>query len=610
MEGTDVTALAPAPERATRVPARSFGRLAAVSDVAVFAGLAIWIAALAALTWGTWGDLTMDTGYDLLAGSRVAHGELPYIDYQYYYGPVGALLLGGVFALAGTTVGSAIAVGFVLAVAIVVLTYGLGKRLDSPAGGALAAALTATTALSSANNSFVVPHTIAAPLAVAASLAAATGIAAFASGGARRWLVFAGAMAGVAALAHVQFAGAAAVAMTAWAAVHVARARHDRRKALGDAAALAAAAIALPLLVYAAFAARVGPGELLWENLWPRDMLREAGSVVLRGMAPLTAGSFAEVAARLVVYAAGTAGLLVAAVAIGRGGRTRRLALLALAGAALGFLAVLAARPDTVRFYLKFGYGWIPAGAGIALLGLLWHARRSRTWTPDRQVALFVVAWLAVVALSAYAGFRPHPNAKAPSSAAYAMPFVALFLVWLHAALLPRGSRHARAVGLGWVVALVLANAVLVVVDARDDTVTVRGPGGALAAAPEDGPALQAVVDEIGRSTRPGEPVLIAPQLTALYTIADRRDPLRQLSLLPGALPDAEAEGRAIARMDDVRLAVLDTTPLDLYQHGRFGSTFGQGVVAWIQRDFTLVRTVRGRGSDARAIELWMRRSG
>ena len=30
-----------------------------------------------ALTWDTWGDLGRDTGYDLVAGARVAHGQLP-----------------------------------------------------------------------------------------------------------------------------------------------------------------------------------------------------------------------------------------------------------------------------------------------------------------------------------------------------------------------------------------------------------------------------------------------------------------------------------------------------------------------------------------------------
>ena len=31
----------------------------------------------------------MDTGYDLLAASRTAQGELPYVDYDYFYGPLG-----------------------------------------------------------------------------------------------------------------------------------------------------------------------------------------------------------------------------------------------------------------------------------------------------------------------------------------------------------------------------------------------------------------------------------------------------------------------------------------------------------------------------------------
>jgi len=103
--------------------------------------------------------------------------------------------------------------------------------------------------------------------------------------------------------------------------------------------------------------------------------------------------------------------------------------------------------------------------------------------------------------------------------------------------------------------------------------------------------------------------VLLAPQLTALYVMSDRRDPLPQLSLLPGTLPTARAEQDAIARMRDVRLVVTDPTPLRTYAHGPFGTTYDRQIAAWLRRDFRLVERVRGSGAEARALDIWIRKS-
>ena len=63
-------------------------------DVIAVAGPATLFAVLAAATWGTWGDLDSDTGYDVVAGNLVAQGQLPYVDFVYYYGPLAPPLAG------------------------------------------------------------------------------------------------------------------------------------------------------------------------------------------------------------------------------------------------------------------------------------------------------------------------------------------------------------------------------------------------------------------------------------------------------------------------------------------------------------------------------------
>ena len=46
---------------------------------------------------------------------------------------------------------------------------------------------------------------------------------------------------------------------------------------------------------------------------------------------------------------------------------------------------MLAAKPETVRFYLQYGYNWIPAGAWLAAAYLVWRGRDPQA--RDRDVA-------------------------------------------------------------------------------------------------------------------------------------------------------------------------------------------------------------------------------
>jgi hypothetical protein len=129
-------------------------------------------AALAALTWRAWGDPGSDTGYDLVAGMRVAHGDLPYVDFVYYYGPLGPLALGFVGWLGGGGLAPAVALGILVALAIVLATYALARTYCGALGAALAAGLVAPLAFGANNFSYVLPHTESAPLGLLGLLCA------------------------------------------------------------------------------------------------------------------------------------------------------------------------------------------------------------------------------------------------------------------------------------------------------------------------------------------------------------------------------------------------------------------------------------------------------
>lgn len=555
---------------------------------------------LASATWGTWGDLGSDTGYDLVAGAAVADGSLPYVDFVYYYGPL-APALAGLFSLAGGGgLGPAIALGIGLAGVVIALTYAYARAYVGPAGALLAAAIVAPVVFAPNNLSYVLPYTYSAPLAVAATLGFLLALAHHARSENGRLLAVAGACAGLVTLTRPEFVLAVAAAGVAWLALSPRRQSGLRR----DALLLLGPAAAIPALVYGAFLLAVSPGALLFDNIYPTEGLNAAGNALLRTHAPFTAASFAELGARLFLYAAGVAGLLVAAHLLN--GRLRRpmFVLLLVAGAVA--VAASLVRPETLRWGLEFVYGWIPAGAAIAVVVVGARAvRGSGTWTSaEGRAALAGLVVLAVLAVKTYAAFFVHaPN---PQYAVFALPFAAVFLVRLHLRELARG-RAAAMLGACWLAFLAVAGVGLTLKDSRAESELVRGAGGTLAATPSDAAGYREAVSWIQTRTSPGEPILLAPQLTSLYTITGRTDPLRQLALLPGALPRVADERDAIQQLEDagVRLAVIDRRAFPEYGHTTFGGSFDRVLDEWLHLRFARVDTAR---TETQRLELWMRR--
>jgi hypothetical protein len=151
---------------------------------------------------------------------------------------------------------------------------------------------------------------------------------------------------------------------------------------------------------------------------------------------------------------------------------------------------------------------------------------------------------------------------------------------------------------------------VLVVHDAAQETVTVAGAHGSMTALPADGAAYQAAIDTIQSQTRPGEAVLLAPQMTSLYVMSGRADPLPEISLLPGTLADAAAERSAIKRLQTsgVRLVITDRAAQTTYDQGPFGETYDTQLGRWIRTNFRPTAVLRGDGPNPRTLDVWKRR--
>ena len=274
---------------------------------------------------------------------------------------------------------------------------------------------------------------------------------------------------------------------------------------------------------------------------------------------------------------------------------------------ALGASSALA-DPRRSATALQFVYGWIPAGAAVAVAcSSLAAAAGGRDAERQRDCSSARRARGA-------RGARPTPSfflhATRPQTAVYVAPFAALLLARLHlvelagraagrAARRRAGSRSSRAAGVG-----------LAVKDARAESAAVARPGRHDARRPRTRAAFQrARVDAIARTTRPGEPILLAPQLTALYTLAGRPIRCPQISLLPGRAPDGRRRASARSRgwSASARAAASSTdrhrSPSTATR--RSAASFDRVLAAWITRNFDQCGDVHAAAGRA-TLDVWL----
>jgi Dolichyl-phosphate-mannose-protein mannosyltransferase len=544
--------------------------LAMSADGIALIALTVLGTVLVVLTWGTWGDLGRDTGYDLVAGTRVAHGQLPYADFPYYYGPVAPFLLGLAAWIGGDGLAPAIVVGLIVAAAIVGLTYALARTFVGAVGAFLASAIVMGVAVSPTNFSYVLPHTEAMTLGMAGLMALLLALARMPASPSPAWLVAAGVPAGVVALTKPELEVAALAAAAAWFVA--------RRMPFRSLCWFAAPALGIPAFVYGAFLTQVSLHALVFENLYPTRVLQAGGDKILRLHAPLTIASFVHHAEHIVLYAAGIGAMFSMAWLIDRSPRGLRFVY---AGVGLAVAYVALTNLETTRSALQLVYGWIPGGAAIAAILLATRFRREEGAT----AGLALTIALAIAGGTTYAAFYLH--ASHAQTAVYFAPLVAVFLAALHLRALV-DSRTIALLGVCWLAFLAATGVALAVDDARAETVVISGPGGSMNVGTDDANAYRGALADIVRVTKPGEPMLVAPQLAALYTLSGRTDALPNISLLPGMLDGVPGEQQAIARLNavHVRLIVTDQHEFTEYGQGAFGSTFDNTLAAWVASNF------------------------
>ncbi len=557
---------------------------------------------LALRTWATWGDLGRDTGYDFVAATRVAHGQMPYVDFVYYYGPLAPFALGLAVVLGGAGTSTFLTVGLMLTAAIVAATYALARTQTGPLGAAIAATATSAIALSPSNLSYVVPHTYSATFAILCALVFLLALSRTASGRTGAGWV-AGTAAGLVALTRPEFEVAVVAAAVVWLLARARTGHAIRRNVL----AIGAPAIAIPLVVYGSFMSAVSPHRLVFENLYPSQTLRAGGNAIVKTQAPLTPHSLLLVAGYLLLYAVGATGMVVTARLAARWGNAVVIALSVAVGSLI--LAAAAIDPEAARSRLEWVFGGLPLAAAIgACVLIVRHVVRRRAISDRDLTLLATLTVLTIVAAKNYSSFFFLATIAQP--AVYSAPFIFVCLTRLHLVELAR-TRPQFIAGAAWLATLAVVCIGLTVKDGDARSATINGPGGSLRVSPAEAPLYRSALGAIESGSKPGDPILIAPQLTALYTLSKRTDPLREISLVPGALATKGSEKAAIATLehDRVRLVLADRHVFTEYGQTRFGRSFDRGLYDWITKHYRRVATLRPLAGVSHTLDVWVRRA-
>ena len=146
--------------------------------------------------------------------------------------------------------------------------------------------------------------------------------------------------------------------------------------------------------------------------------------------------------------------------------------------------------------------------------------------------------------------------------------------------------------------------------DARAENVSVKGPGGTLVESAGKARVYQQALDAVARNSKPGDAILVAPQLTWMYALSQRENPLPQLSLLPGTLGSSADARAAIATLErrHVRLVLVDRRTYAGYGHTSFGGSFDRLLADWIRSHFAQIAALRDAATSP-TIYVWSRRA-
>lgn len=538
---------------------REFGdRLLGMAGNDWLAGLFL-LGASALWVWLTWGrlyDPIVDQGWYMQVSTRLAGGEVLYRDMIWMYGPLPIYLLALLFRWLGTHVTTFLVLYSVLATVGCLLSYRIARFLLAPP-----LALLGTLALFLGGwwggfVGYTQAYTGAVPLGAVLGLLFLVCLLAYLQGGRVLWLVGAGLASGAALLTKPEFglasAGTGLVILTGMALFPGALIGGPRARVR-----------ALGLYVVAvAVVAGLGYGSLAhhagWDNVWLGITGYDQDAILMEVWPPWgTPESWLYIVSGLGIYLLATVFLVaVAAPATVRkhaattglfGGLGLLLAILPwreLSRLNPGLIASMRASPPVLieqAIRVFWAPGTVLLTSVLVLLGISWIRAHHRQRPLGREVGY-------LVALALYTALANIRSFLYPTGTFHFLYLDTLFplLLYLAAVLIP------KAVAERWGI-LVHTSRVLIVLAVALLVYAVAGviwdldyysrltaewvtPRGTVFYNPnhERRHAWPELLEAIFARTEPGDPIAVLGQEPGFYFWTERRNPLRQDTLLPG----------------------------------------------------------------------------
>jgi Dolichyl-phosphate-mannose-protein mannosyltransferase len=569
------------------------------SDAFAATAVAVLFVVMLVVTWQRWTHPVIDHGREMNVPARIASGERLYTDIYYYYGPFAPYFNALLYRAFGVRLSVLHASGIACAALIIAALYWVARRLLHPYGAAAATGLVLTTCALNLWN-YVQPYAYAALYGFGFALAALIGAVRFVETANTRWLVLGGSATGVALLCKPEWGVIALFVLAgAWYLASLNRSQYEMRPLLH--AIAAAVTIAVP--VYALLVWRVS-----WQTLIG-DTYRMASRPQVIYFSRWTFGTVywpytgwaiasATALSLLVCVATALAGL---ALAPGREslwhGRARTLWMFAVAS-----ILFWSFGPKVPLWVDVNPFRSAPVMLSLAAAWALWRAYRVRVEKMSTRIQIVLV--LALFTAGALA--RVMLNISLTSAyTPFTLPPLILLYVYLLLEVAPElllrthdSREYMRRCALTLLGVYVCVFGFVHASFARTHlTSEVSTARGRLLSLRLFGSPMSEAIRFVQRTTVPGEYVLSLPQGTLVNFLADRPNPIREESIVPGLLT-ADGEATAIHAIEakQVRLILVENWLTGEYGESAFGVDYNQSLMRWIEEHYHVVRVFSNDG--------------
>jgi hypothetical protein len=538
----------------------------------------VWLAGVYALlvviSWKRWANPIVDCGREMYVPWQIAEGKMLYRDLFFMYGPLVPYWHSVLLKVFGVHLNVLYTVGLILVALQASLVFLIARRVVTTSFATMAAVLFLVQfAIRPTLGNLVFPYSFNADYASALNLLALWLVLRHSEGRIKGLpLLWAGVCVGLSILSKQEIGLAGLAFLIAYLAFSRIVIRHLSLGILPS--------ILLPLVGYGWFAFQLGPGLLLREYLWPREVLSEMKLFHQIAVGTLFTPKAILYLLRLVALSAG--GFLLILFATHSAHRYNR-------WLALGVWIALVALTSTSDRFVRFvELNHIHAANIVVLVIALWFS-----W-PERRTLL----WIAAFAL--LSTWRAPLFAGVSGYSAFYMAASVVVFVWFWSEWVPSPWKTLdpmiwkRCVGIALVLLALMQLGRHVTHYRTQLTHRLTTTRGEMIVHKDIGGVLGDLVGYIQTNTAPNESILLFPEETSLYFLCDRRSPSKYYQFAPGLLAPESKEFQLIADADaaQVRHVFVSNRATTEYGKPYFGVHYDTHVRDWILKNFRMTTSI------------------